>query len=142
MTFARITPAQHSARNEARKAANMQALCVPSRALSAGSYSGGTGAAIPKDAPVRDETYRRLVAKLPCKNCGIVGYSQAAHVNTGKGTGTKASDLDCFPLCCDRPGVRGCHSLFDQGALFSKVARRAIEQAWVEDTRRQLGATA
>ena len=95
---------------------------------------------VEKTQPVRHEGYRRLVASLPCKACGIVGYSQAAHPNTGKGAGSKTDDRLCFALCADRPGVRGCHSQFDQGALFSKAARRAIEQAWGADTRRQIDA--
>lgn len=95
-------------------------------------------AQVSKAAPVRSEAYRRLVAMFPCKFCGIAGYSQAAHPNTGKGAGTKTDDRLCFPLCCDRPGQRGCHSLFDQGALLGKEARRAIEPAWAADTQRQI----
>ena len=92
----------------------------------------------PKVVPVEHEGYRRLVAALPCKLCGIAGHSQAAHPNTGKGAGTKTDDRLCFPLCCDRPGVRGCHPQFDQHALMSKAARREIEPAWGADTRRQI----
>lgn len=140
MTFTRPSPAEQQERNAARRSANLQALATATlRPVTVGSYGGTTAGPVPKENPVRDEPYRRLVATLPCKNCGIAGYSQAAHPNTGKGAGTKASDSDCFPLCCDRPGVRVCHSAFDQGALFSKAARRAIEQAWAADTRRQLG---
>lgn len=91
-----------------------------------------------KVVPVVSERYRRLVALLPCKICGIEGYSQAAHPNTGKGTGTKTDDRLCFPLCCDRPGVRGCHPRFDQGALFTKADRRAVEPEWGADTRRKI----
>lgn len=86
----------------------------------------------------RHEGYRRLVALLPCKLCGVDAYSQAAHPNTDKGTGIKTDDRMCFPLCCDRPGVRGCHPQFDQHALMTKAARRAIEPAWAADTRRQI----
>lgn len=96
--------------------------------------------AVPKTVTVRDKSYRRLVAALPCIRCGIAGFSQAAHPNTGKGAGTKADDSDCFPLCADRPGVRGCHSAFDQGAMFSKAERRAVEQEWGERTRRMIDA--
>lgn len=95
-------------------------------------------AQVAKAAPVRSEAYRRLVSSLPCIACSIQGYSQAAHANTGKGMGTKACDLQTFPLCADRPGQRGCHSLFDQGALFGKEARRLIEPAWVADTQRRI----
>lgn len=97
-------------------------------------------APVVKAEPIRSKAYLRLVAQLPCKHCGIWGLSQAAHSNTGKGMGTKACDLQTFPLCADRPGERGCHSLFDQGAMFSKEARRLIEAAWVADTQRQIHA--
>lgn len=99
-----------------------------------------TPAPAPKDTPIRSKAYLRLVAQLPCKACGTWGHSQAAHSNTGKGVATKACDLQTFPLCADRPGQRGCHSLFDQGALFGKEARRLIEQAWVADTQRRIHA--
>ena len=94
----------------------------------------------PKSAPVRNETYRRAVASLPCAICGMPGYSQAAHGSAGKGMGFKSCDLTCFPACCDRPGVRGCHSRLDQGALFSKAARHALEPVWAADTQRRIHA--
>ena len=100
-------------------------------------------APITKDAPVRSEAYRRAVASLPCINCGVPGYSQCAHSNSGKGAGIKASDLDSFPLCTVHPGadgrlVQGCHENFDQGALFTKAVRRELEPVWAADTRRKL----
>lgn len=97
-------------------------------------------AAIHKEDAVRSEAYRRLVAKLPCKHCGVHGHSQAAHPNTGKGAGLKTDDRLCFPLCCDRPGVQGCHAKFDQHAWFTRAARREIEPSWGADTRRQITA--
>jgi hypothetical protein len=89
---------------------------------------------VPKSQPVRSESYRRLVAALPCIHCGIEGFSNHAHANTGKGVATKVCDLFAFPLCVDRPGVMGCHSMFDQHALFAKPARRVIEQEWARRT--------
>lgn len=89
---------------------------------------------IPKEVPVRSEAYRRLVAQLPCVICGVGGYSQAAHPNTGKGAGIKTDDRLCFPACCDRPGVAGCHGRFDQHALFTKEERRVLEPAWAKAT--------
>jgi hypothetical protein len=71
----------------------------------------------PKTEYVRDEGYRRFVASLPCFECGIQGFSQAAHSNlagAGKGLSIKASDEFLFPLCCSRPGVLGCHDKHDQ----------------------------
>lgn len=94
--------------------------------------------AAPKSAPVRSEEYRRAVATLPCVICGVPGYSQAAHANTGKGMGIKACDLTLFPACADRPGVVGCHTKLDQGALFSKAARRTLESVWAADTQRKI----
>ena len=64
-----------------------------------------------KQKPVRDKAYRRWVASLPCAHCGLEGHSQAAHADQGKGMGIKASDTECFPLCADRLGVQGCHSI-------------------------------
>jgi hypothetical protein len=101
---------------------------------------GGDVATVQKGKVVRHEGYRRLVAALPCKHCGIAGISQAAHPNTGKGAGIKTGDLECFPLCCDTPGRPGCHPKFDQGALFTKAVRREIEKAWSADTRRAIEA--
>lgn len=97
-------------------------------------------APIPKDQPVRSEAYRRAVASLPCAICRVPGYSQAAHGSAGKGMGLKACDLTLFPACCDRPGVRGCHSQLDQGALFTKAVRHQLEPAWAADTQRRIHA--
>lgn len=79
--------------------------------------------AYPKTKPPRDGKYLRLIAAMPCFWCGIDGYSQAAHSNLakhGKGASQKASDYATFPLCCERPGVRGCHTLFDQNIITPK----------------------
>lgn len=100
--------------------------------------TAAAGRPLPKDEPVRCEAYRRAVAQLPCVICGIYGYSQAAHANTGKGMGLKACDLTLFPACADRPGVRGCHAQLDQGALFPKAVRRELEPVWAADTRRRV----
>ena len=102
-------------------------------------------AQVEKSAPVRSEAYRRAVASLPCINCGVPGYSQCAHSNSGKGAGIKASDLDSFPLCTVHPGadgrlVQGCHENFDQGALFTKAVRRELEPVWAADTQRRIHA--
>lgn len=87
--------------------------------------------------PIRSEEYRRLVASLPCYVCGLQGSSQAAHPNSAKAKGAKLSDLDCFPLCCDRPGVKGHHSQFDQYELVPKgEAMRAFEECakqWTQE---------
>lgn len=102
------------------------------------SHVGQAVAAVTKDVSVRSEAYRRLVAALPCICCGFHGHSQAAHPNTGKGAGTKTDDRLCFPLCTETPGRQGCHSKFDQGAMFTKGERRAIEVEWAARTRARI----
>lgn len=101
----------------------------------------GEVVACPKENVIHHEGYRRLVAALPCKRCGIHGYSQAAHPNANKGMGIKTDDRLCFPLCTVHPDkdgnlVQGCHEKFDQGGKESKYARRVVEEAMGQDTRR------
>lgn len=98
----------------------------------------GPAAPVHKERPIRSEAYRRAVASLPCVICGIAGYSQAAHAGTGKGAGIKTSDLTCFPACACRPGVRGCHSKLDQGALYPRAVRQQLELVWAADTQRRI----
>ena len=139
--FKRAAPATKSHSNQAAELTSQALTAIKTRApLRASTYAAPTESAAPiaKAAPVRSEAYRRLVAAMPCVICGMVGYGQAAHGSAGKGMGIKASDLELFCLCADRPGVRGCHSLLDQGALFTKAVRREQEPVWAADTRRKL----
>ena len=92
---------------------------------------------VTKDAPVRSEAYRRAVASLPCINCGIQGYSQAAHLPP-EAKGMKQSDLLTFPLCCTRVGIAGCHQDYDQYRLFPRAAAMAVGRAWAADTQRRI----
>lgn len=85
----------------------------------------------PKSRPVRSEAYRRYVASKPCFGCGIEGWSQCAHANGG-GMGTKASDLETFPLCATRPGHMGCHMQFDLCVDMTKQQRRELTAQYVE----------
>lgn len=91
--------------------------------------------ALPKEAPVRHEGYRRLVAMLPCAHCGIVGSSQCAHSDLSKGAHIKSSDLTCYPACADRPGVVGCHSMIGASGSMTRDQRRALEAQYARDTR-------
>ncbi len=68
---------------------------------------------ITKPERIESNRYRRWVASHACFACGIEGYSQCCHPN-GAGGATKASDYLTFPLCCDRPGVVGRHSVHDR----------------------------
>ena len=93
--------------------------------------------ASPKENAVRSEPYRRLVAALSCCACGVEDYSQAAHPPpTGKGR--KEDDRECFPLCCDRPLVVGCHFKFDQYQLVPEDMMRAQAAFWGANTRTEI----
>jgi hypothetical protein len=106
----------------------------------AGVYAkcGGEVVSVPKGEPLRDKSYRRWVASLPCYECRIHGYSQCAHGNTGKAKGLKNSDEGCFPLCADRVGVKGCHSRFDQYEIVSRADMPEYERRAAEWTKEQL----
>ncbi|WEE79445.1 hypothetical protein LZ683_08830 [Comamonas testosteroni] len=93
--------------------------------------------AVPKERVVRSERYRRLVASLPCIFCGIVGYSQHAHENEGKGARLKVDDRRAMPLCCTRPGIEGCHVAFDQYRLLpgGRDAHHVQGRIWAALTR-------
>lgn len=91
---------------------------------------------VPKAQPLRDEGYRRLVATLPCCWCAVIGHSQAAHANFGKGMGIKASDAETFPLC--GPSGNNCHQHLDQGGQLIKAQRREYEELWACHTRMRL----
>jgi len=129
-------------RREQRDPDRVRAMptAIPGAFRAPGPVSAAPAAQVNKDAPVRNEAYRRAVASLPCAICGVYGYSQAAHANTGKGMGMKACDMTCFPACGPRPGFQGCHTALDQGALFLKAVRRELEPVWAADTRRKVQA--
>lgn len=90
---------------------------------------------VPKQEYVRDESYRRFVASLPCFECGIAGISQAAHSNqsgAGKGLSIKASDAFLFPLCADQPMRLGCHSKHDRCIDMTNEDRQEREVGYLE----------
>lgn len=88
----------------------------------------------PKAVYLRDESYRRFVASLPCFACGRAGRSQAAHSNqagAGKGLSIKASDSSLFPLCADEPGALGCHARHDRLIGMTLDVRKALEVTYL-----------
>ena len=110
------------------------------RAVAVSTGEARMSVPIPKENQLRDESYRRLVASLPCAHCGRPGPSQAAHADMGKGMGIKSSDATCYPLCADAPGRRGCHALIGSDGMFSRDQRRALEARYAEKTRQMLAA--
>jgi hypothetical protein len=90
---------------------------------------------LPKDTPVRSEAYRRLVAAMPCINCGRAGPSQCAHADEGKGLGIKSDDRTCYPACATAPGRVGCHDLIGASGIATRDERRKIERLYGAKTR-------
>ncbi len=86
---------------------------------------------IEKIRAVRSDSYKRFVASQACFGCGVVGYSQAAHPNAGKGLALKTCDLLCFPLCGPRFGLLGCHAQHDLSIEMSRDERRNAEAGYV-----------
>lgn len=99
----------------------------------------GMEVAQPKTEVIRSEPYRRLVAAMPCKACGIQGYSQAAHLPPD-GKGVKQDDRLIFALCCTRPGITGCHVEFDQYRMFTHEVALTVGMCWAMDTMRAIEA--
>ena len=135
----RRTPMKRSGSRQTTRAPAAKTVHQP--LASAPNYASAAGTTVPpikKGEHLRNEHYLRAVASLPCCVCGIVGYSQAAHANRGKGAGFKTDDRTCFALCCDRPGVKGCHPKFDQYELYPKDAAALVAEAWGADTRRKI----
>jgi hypothetical protein len=58
------------------------------------------------EKPVRDQRYRQFIKRLPCVACLRTWGVDPAHTGP-HGTGQKACDLKCIPLC------RACHNKFD-----------------------------
>lgn len=99
----------------------------------------GFAGSVPKTEYVRSKPYREATAKLACRNCGVQGFSQAAHPNSdssGAAGGKKASDLFVFPLC--HVGANDCHRRFDHYELCSKAEMPFLEIQWLASTQAEL----
>ncbi|WP_146177563.1 hypothetical protein [Glaciimonas sp. PCH181] len=95
-----------------------------------------------KAIPAAEKAHYKRVAALPCARCGIETFSQAAHSNRyqdGKGARLKADYLATFPLCCDRPGIVGCHYKHDQCIDMTREEADARTDGYIADTKRKLG---
>jgi len=56
---------------------------------------------------------REWVTTLPCAACGLIGYSQNAHVLPNKAKGKKGDAKGIAPLCSDASPYC-CHGRFDR----------------------------
>lgn len=98
----------------------------------------------PKEDAVRSPTYLGRVRKLRCIRCDREGYSQAAHLNRGKGTSIKVGDNYTFPLCghegkaTGSPEPEGCHYLYDNYKLGDKHWSAEQGLKWSKQTYREL----
>jgi hypothetical protein len=106
--------------------------CVPSRALSKGSYSGTTAAADPKSEPYRDPALLDMARDQPCMLLvpGVCNHrtdtTVAAHSNLsihGKAGARKADD--CYSVW----GCAACHFWLDFGKAASAQKDMAFQLA-------------
>lgn len=93
---------------------------------------------------------RKWMKTLPCSACGVVGYSEGAHVLGNGGMSRKADADTQAPLCHTMPvpypalsmsfAVGGCHILYDEHrSIFDaefpnydpEIAARTTNEAWV-----------
>lgn len=91
---------------------------------------------------------RRWMKTLPCSACGVVGYSEGAHVLGNGGMGRKADYDTQAPLCGARGALlfawrsapEGCHNLYDEhrstfNAIYpnynSEKAAAETQAAWL-----------
>ena len=100
-----------------------------------GARFDGAVIGAPKENAARSESYRRLVAALPCIHCGLAGHSQAAHADQGKGGHIKTDDRTCFPLCATSFAAPGCHDIIGASGQYTRDERRALEGKYGAATR-------
>ena len=122
MTFARKFT-EWREQKEVRKAANLEALCTPSRSLHRGSYAGGTsGEAVEKEEPSQHAGYMAAVRDLGyCMRCRKSCRPQFCHRDCGKGMGLKTDVREGWPGCAE------CHYLVGTSGFYEKAERRAVE---------------
>lgn len=131
--FKRKTPVKHDRSDEF-------ASYVPRPRSAAVAISDGKAqmvVQIPKETPLRDESYRRWVSTLPCAHCGKPGPSQCAHSDISKGMSMKSSDDTCFPACADGPGYVGCHTVLGATGSIERDERRELESKYAQQTRQR-----
>jgi hypothetical protein len=130
MTFAKDR-AEWLERREAEKAANLSALCQPSRTLRKPTYSGGvSGEAVQKEEASQHAGYMAAVRDLGyCMRCRRSCRPQFCHRDCGKGMGIKTDVREGWPGCPE------CHYIVGTSGFYSKEERRALELELGQRTR-------
>lgn len=137
----RQSPEKRAQVRAERKASNMAALCVPTRALHRGVYAPAAEvpSAAPKTKTYRDATLLEMAHGRPCLLLvpGVCNHrldsTVACHENEGKGMAIKAPDSRSVWGCY------ACHTFYDQGTaprgykreLFAQAMQMQV-QAWQE----------
>ncbi len=95
---------------------------------------------VPKERPIQNDAYMASVRRLPCKRCGIQGYTQFCHSDEGKGLAIKSDCRLGWPGCGPHDGKPGCHWLVGTSGQLSKAERREFEARASSETRAELKA--
>lgn len=90
---------------------------------------------VPKEAPIQHAGYMKAVRTLPCARCGIVGFTQFAHSDEGKGMAIKSDCRYGWPGCGPHHADPGCHWYVGTSGRMGKEARRAFEASAAAHTR-------
>lgn len=106
-----------------------RALVTPSRALTRGSYAGGTsGQAVVKENPLQHAGYMAAVRDLGyCMLCRRSCRPQFCHADMGKGERIKTDVRRGWPGCGPGDWGNGCHWLVGTSGQYPKDERRALE---------------
>lgn len=129
---------EHRERRSAQREANIAALCLPSRSLHRGSYSGETsGIALEKEDASQSAAYMDAVRNLGyCVRCGRSCRPQFCHGDQGKGIGIKTDVREGWAGCGYwSPEDPGCHYIVGTSGTLSKQERRAEEDRLAAITR-------
>lgn len=128
MTFARQNKNQQE-RRQAERAANLRALCMPTRSINRGSYEGSTRGAAPKTEAYRNARLlsmardERCLMQVPAVCTRGTSTTVAAHSNLsvhGKGGARKADDCYSVWACS------ACHGWLDQGPATAAAKEAAF----------------
>ncbi len=93
---------------------------------------------VPKEAPIQHRAYMDAVRTLACARCGIVGFTQFAHSDEGKGMGLKTDCRYGWPGCGPHGADPGCHWYVGTSGRMGKEARRAFEASAAAHTRAEI----